>query len=338
MHSIRKFTLILCLSLHSLFLTSKDTTYHLTLEKKILDNSWNLPIDLPRSFKNYNENKYSISAQRKNFSILFSKDKFHGKGDRILHPKKLSSQISSREFILGYKIDDYIDVNLLAGNSKTSPEFFDCYQTGNLIIGGCDDADFRIESNLAKYGILENNLLFIQGKSKKMGLNLIFKTPKSFIDQYSVGYSLKKTKFNWLSPIEEIDSPVILNSIVNGVRVGSAIDKILLDLPQRNTWKTNIFSLGIYKEFNLSNFKIFLDNKIFLGNRKNFYKFKDSNNSNLMLNIGLSKKINSVEFQLTGTFYSNFLLWDKEEMYNFRTQDYFNDNFGFIAFKVKYDF
>ena len=57
-----------------------------------------------------------------------------------------------------------------------------------------------------------------------------------------------------------------------------------------------------------------------------------------MLNIGLSKKINSMEFQLMGTFYSNFLLWDKEEMYNFRTQDYFDDNFGFIAFKVKYDF
>ena len=57
-----------------------------------------------------------------------------------------------------------------------------------------------------------------------------------------------------------------------------------------------------------------------------------------MLNIGLSKKIDSMEFQLMGTFYSNFLLWDKEEMYNFRTQDYFNDNFGFIAFKVKYDF
>ena len=60
MHSIRKFTLILCLSLHSLFLTSEDTTYHLTLEKKILDNSWNLPIDLPRSFKNYNEKQTSI--------------------------------------------------------------------------------------------------------------------------------------------------------------------------------------------------------------------------------------------------------------------------------------
>ena len=71
MHSIRKFTLIFCLSLYSIFLTSEDTTYHLTLEKRMLDNSWNLPIDLPRSFKNYNENKYSISAQRKNFSIFW---------------------------------------------------------------------------------------------------------------------------------------------------------------------------------------------------------------------------------------------------------------------------
>ena len=335
---MKKFTFILFLSLHSLFLNSEDTTFQLTFEKRILDNSWNLPINLPKSFKNYNENKYSISAKRKNFSILFSKNKFHGKGDRILHPKKLSSQISFTESILGYKIDDHIDVNFLVGNSKISPEFFDCYQTGNLIIGGCDDADFRIESNLSKYEILENNLLFIQGKSKKMGLNFIFKTPDSLIDQYSVGFLLKRTKFNWLSPIEEIDSPVILNSIVNGVRVGSAIDKILLDLPQRNTWKTNIFSFGIYKDFNLKNFKIFLDNKVFIGNRKNFYKFKDSNNSNLMLNMGLSKKINSLEFQLMGTFYSNFLLWDKEEMYNFRTQDYFDDNFGFIAFKVKYDF
>ena len=122
MHSIRKFTLILCLSLHSLFLTSEDTTYHLTLEKKILDNSWNLPIDLPRSFKNYNENKYSISAQRKNFSILFSKDKFHGKGDRILHPKTFVTNQFQR-IILGYKIDDYIDVNFLAGNSKKVQNF-----------------------------------------------------------------------------------------------------------------------------------------------------------------------------------------------------------------------
>lgn len=338
MYSIRKFVLIIYLNFFSFFLLSNDINYQLTFQKRVLENSWELPFDLPDSFKKYNENIYSISAKKNKLSITLNKNNFQGEGVRSSYPKRLSSKIISKEFLLSYELNNTFDINFNFGNSKTSPEFFDCYQNGSLIIGGCDEANFRINSDLEKYEILGSNLLFIEGKSKKIGLEVIHKSAGILFDEYSYGFSIKNTKFNWLSPIEDIDSPVILNSVINGIRVGSTIDEILLDLPQRNRWRTNIHNLGAYKELDLVNFKIFIELDVLFGNRKNFYKFNDSNNSNVIMSLGLRKKVQSVEFELIGTAYSNFLLWDKEELYNFRTKDFFDEKFGFLALKVKYDF
>tara|TARA_B100000214_G_C23935042_1_gene612741 strand:+ start:136 stop:1143 length:1008 start_codon:yes stop_codon:yes gene_type:complete len=320
------------------FLSADEVEFKVSAKKEILDDSWKFIPGIPKSFDNYGANAYRLDLRENNFGIHVKKESFSGSGTREVYPKNIDSRINSEELGINFFINDKTQLNLIKGKSKTDPEYFDCYQKGSLIIGGCADSDFQITSTLDKYEILGDNLLFIEGKTESSKIELIINPDSKLIDYFATEISYKKIDFDWLTPVEDITSSVILDSTVNGVRVGTLIDSLLLDLPQRDSWKTYILSFRYSKEFNFKNLDFFVEQKLLYGNRKDFYKFNDEQKYNIKSTFGFGKKFNSFEVKFMGNLYTNFFLWEKEELYNHRTEKYFNDEFGSLTLELKYEF
>jgi len=317
-------------------LIADEKYFDLSLQKNKLNSDWPLLPNLPDSFKKFDSDIYQIKFKQNKYRFSYLTESFYGSGVRETYPRVISSGINSERAGIGLDLTPKINFQLFLGRSSTDPELFDCYQKGSLIIGGCVDSDFEISSTLDKYDRLNGDVLYIEGNSQSTSFVLNFSDFYWYLDNLKLSWITKKTKFDWLTPVEDISSPVILNSIINGVRVGSIIDELLINLPQRETWKTNVFSLGIKKKYSFQEFDFYVEQDLFVGNRINFYKFKDKNKINYKLVLGIAKKIGSLEFKFEGNLYTNFLLWNKEELYNYKSEEYFGKKFGSLGLEVNY--
>tara|TARA_Y100001980_G_C14518920_1_gene294235 strand:- start:146 stop:1159 length:1014 start_codon:yes stop_codon:yes gene_type:complete len=315
---------------------ANDISIDLSLQKNKLSGDWPLMPKLPNSFKKFESDLFQIKLNTGKYNLRYLTEDFSGSGVRQTYPKIISSNINTKKLGIDLDLTSRTKFQFFFGRSFTDPELFDCYQKGVLIIGGCSDSDFQISSTLSQYDRLKGNILYVEGNSQFAALHLNFIPEYSVLDALKISWLTQKTKFNWLTPVEDINSPVILNSVINGVRVGSIIDELLLDLPQRDSWQTNILTFGARKNFTFENFNFFIEQDFLIGNRVNFYKFEDNNKMNSKLILGFEKKIDSFEFKIMGNFYTNFLLWEKEELYNYRTKDYFEKNFGSIVLEINY--
>ena len=55
--------------------------------------------------------------------------------------------------------------------------------------------------------------------------------------------------YNWITPIEDIKSPFLLNLTINGNVLGDAINTTFSRLPQRDKWSSQQINFGLKQKF-----------------------------------------------------------------------------------------
>jgi len=317
----------------------KNWYIELSNDVSILEGEWSFLPEVPDAFKNIKETKKSIEVGYDTFIFGYEGAKFSGKGLRAIHPKNVESSVDSNKYFFGFNLNSKVSVKFYNTSATVRPVKTSCYQRGSLVIGFCDDADFNIYSLDPKYEILGDNIIYLSGKSLAKGVKFIYKLDSFYSDAVSIMLENKENNFHWLTPVEDIESPVILNATINGERVGDVIDELLTDLPPKIPWITNTMSLGTKKTFHLKKLNFYIKNEILYGSRTKFIGFEEYRNKiNFLAELGFFVGYSGISFEAYGRLYSNFLLWEKEELYNKKSYNYFNKPFGLIGGKVVYRF
>lgn len=333
-----KKTLVLILSFLFLLAFAEEHKVNIKLSNTELKSSWNFLPEMPDAFKDFHNKELYVDLKINKYKLIFKKNDFSGRGTRNAYPKEINSNIDIDGYGISYDFNDKNNLFYLYEKSIVQPEIFSCYQKANLVIGGCDESDLKITSSLPKYESLGESILSIDGGAEMHTLGISFKDIFLYFKQATISYSVQKNKFDWLTPFEEIRSPVILNAEINGQTVGDLINEMLNDLPQREPWETHIYSIKFTKDYNLKYFDFFYELNITKGNRKNFTKFRDTNKFNHKLTLGISKKFNNLQINFMGNFYTNFLLWQRDELYNNRSSRYFDEKYGDLKLELLYSF
>ena len=110
------------------------------------------------------------------------------------------------------------------------------------------------------------------------------------------------------------------------------------DLPQKTSWLTKVYSISIKKRYDLDPIYAVIEPKITYGNRLNSQKYESNEKFNFNIQAYLGKKFQNLEIKFMGNFYTNFLLWEREELYNPRTSKFFKKSFGTLGLELVYVF
>ena len=270
-----KKTLVLILSFLFFLAFAEDHKVNIKLSNTELKSSWNFLPEMPDAFKDFQNKELYVDLKINKYKLIFKKNNFSGRGTRNAYPKEINSNIDIDGYGISYDFNDKNNFFYLYEKSIVQEEIFSCYQKANLVIGGCDESDLKITSSLPKYESLGESILSIEGGAEMHTLGISFKDIFPYFNQATISYSVQKNKFDWLTPFEEIRSPVILNAEINGQTVGDLINEMLNDLPQREPWETHIYSIKFTKDYNLKYFDFFYEFNSTKGKKKNFKKFKD---------------------------------------------------------------
>ena len=321
-----------------------NSSFNLGYSYNKLNPDWKFLPNLPNAFKSNETKTYKVGIGYKGFILNISKDEFSLNAQRNTEPKKinLSANNNTYEFII--PITEKLNIKLLNSEQKADRQFFECYSFGNLVIGGCIDSDISIISTDEKYDDLGDNLISIDGEAKTDKVQLEYDLNDNiFLDQFGLGISNTISIFDWKTPIEEIDSPVILGLSVGGITLGEAIQNEFQRLPQRNDWETKSLDLIFSKSLNLLK-RQYLDLNIFYDleykhfSFSNYTEYNYTPKNNVKFRLGSTLMIKNLEIKIYADYYHNNLIGFQPISFNQRTEHYFDDPFGEAGISINYKF
>jgi hypothetical protein len=159
------------------------------------------------------------------------------------------------------------------------------------------------------------------------------------LDEIRVGLQVTDHSFDWLTPLDSISSPFILNLNIDGSSLGSLINSTLSNLPQQNPWSTYQVNLDILKDIKLSkSISLFYKISFKAFEFENYYDERAAPKNNFGLKSGIKLNIGSFTSSIYGEFYQNNLIGFEPIIFNQRTQSYFDQNFGLIGINLEYQF
>jgi hypothetical protein len=321
------------------YLYASPVSFSLSYENVGMNNDWSFIATNSSSFKSYSKQFTNFELQSHKFLFGIITEEKDLKAMRSSHPKEINSSVRMQGFKIGYQISPKNILVYKYQRHKVDDQFFDCYQKAEIIIGSCEESNLNISSTNNKYQILNGNLIFLEGKSKLYSLNLHREIKTLFLDSIILSFQNQISKFNWLTPLEDIRSPVILNATINNIRVGDVIQDVLNDLPPREEWTANSFSIELKKKYNFKHISLFVNNKIYYGNRLNFSGAdRKSSRFNNQLESGIILKNQKFDTYIFFRHYLKFHLWKDDFLYNGRSSKYFDEMFGEIGGKVVFNF
>ena len=323
----------------SLAIYAEEPKATFSLQSKLMEGDWKFLPDVPQSFKKTTSNSYGILTNYKKFyfeieskEIDLSLKRSNEPIDVSLNAKKLLSKLS-------YKINSDLMIYVKKYSQDATDQRFNCYSFNELIIGSCPNASISITSSNPKYEVLGESLVMVTGEVSSITLGFKKFFDNDFISDIDLSYEQVDHKFDWLSPIEDISSPTLLGLDVGDSTLGEEIDKVLITLPQREGWKTNILNLNAHNQFKLGS-NIALEPSLYL----KFLNFKNYNNLssvprfNIKFRLGLSFSFDKTRFTFFGDYYHNNLLGFENIAFNQRTERFFNKPYGELGLKVELSF
>ena len=333
---IRKITLI-CLLAVSNFSYSADG--YISLQETITESDWGFIPSVPASFKDSNNKSYKVNIYTKDYGVTISKSKLNLNLERLTYPKNVSL-IADRQSITFNKFLSNSSIAFSYSKQEALRQYFDCYTFSSITLGSCDEATFYITNTNDEYIPLGDSIILIDGMNESFKISADLPINVTFIKNIEVSTSVIKNQYDWLSVIEGIKSPFLLNLTFNGVRLGDSIEDAIRRLPQRDSWNTFILGFSTSNELNIYkkiNFIYELD-LIFI--KQDGYKaIANPPSNNIKFKAGFRLNIiNNAYLDIFGIIYKNNLIGFENISFNQRTEHHFDKNFGELGITLNYYF
>lgn len=304
-----------------------------------MESDWRFLPDVPQSFKKTTSNSFGIKSNYKNLYFEVETNEIDLNLKRRIEPIDVSLKAEKLLKKISYQIHSDLMIYAMAYTQEADDQQFNCYSFRNLIVGSCSNADINISSSNPKYNVLGDNLVMVTGDVTSIAFGFKIFLDNKFISDINLNYEQVDHDFDWLSPIEDISSPIILGLDVGNSTLGEEIEKVLITLPQRDAWKTSIINLNINKHFKLgSNFSIEPSLHMKLLDLKNYDNVSSIPKNNIKFRLAFSFNFKKTKFSLFGDYYQNNLLGFENIAFNQRTESYFDRPYGELGLRINLSF
>ena len=304
-----------------------------------MESDWRFLPDVPQSFEKTTSNSFGIKSNYKNLYFEVETNEIDLNLKRRIEPIDVSLKAEKLLKKISYQIHSDLMIYAMAYTQEADDQQFNCYSFRNLIVGSCSNADINISSSNPKYNVLGDNLVMVTGDVTSIAFGFKIFLDNKFISDINLNYEQVDHDFDWLSPIEDISSPIILGLDVGNSTLGQEIEKVLITLPQRDAWKTNILNLNFHKHFKLrSNFSI--EPSLFMKflDLENYNNVSSIPRNNIKLRLAFSFNFKKTKFSFFGDYYQNNLLGFENIAFNQRTESYFDRPYGELGLRIDLSF
>ena len=313
--------------------------FYLNFEQKFMDADWDFLPEVPSSFEQNNSESIEAGFIYKKIQGKIYTNEIELNLERATEPKNVTLNAKKDGGSIGYNIDDKNLVYISYANQVADPQVFSCYEFSGIILGGCDNASFIISSSNPKYDNLGSNIISINGDTDTFSIGYTRYINNFWLNSISFDITQTKYKYEWLSPIEDIQSPFLLNLTINGNNLGDAITDTLSRLPQRDEWKSYQFNLGLKQKFiSIYNFNLIGEYDFVILNFENYQEYADTPKFNLKIRAGLEIDLKNISLTLYGDLYKNNLIGFEPITFNQRSEHYFDKAYGELGLILNINF
>ena len=312
---------------------------YINFDQKFMNADWSFLPDVPLSFNKNSSETIEAGFLFKKIKGSFFKNDIELLIDRATEPKNITLNAKKEGGLIGYNIDDnnlvYISYSTQAADQQT----FSCYGFSGFILGGCENATFSISSSNSKYDDLGSNIISIDGDTNTFKFGFERYIDNFWLKSFSLEAAKTKYNYNWLSPIEDIRSPFLLNLTINGNVLGDAIEETLGRLPQRDQWESLQINFGLKQKFiSIYNFNVIGEYDLVVLDFKNYSAYNKTPKYNLKIRAGLETYLNNISLTFYGDIYKNNLIGFEPITFNQRTEHYFDKTYGELGllFNLKF--
>jgi hypothetical protein len=312
---------------------------YLNFEQKFMDADWNFLPEVPSSFEQNNSESIEAGFLYKKIQGIIYSNEIELNLERATEPKNVTLNAKKDGGSIGYNINNKNLVYISYANQVADPQVFSCYEFSGFILGGCDNASFIISSSNPKYDNLRSNIISINGDTDTFSIGYTRYINNFWLNSLSFDITQTKYKYEWLSPIEDIQSPFLLNLTINGNNLGDAITDTLSRLPQRDEWKSYQFNLGLKQKFiSIYNFNLIGEYDFVILNFENYQEYVDTPKFNLKIRAGLEIDLKNISLTLYGDLYKNNLIGFEPITFNQRSEHYFDKAYGELGLILNINF
>ena len=307
-------------------------------EQKFMNSDWQFIPDLPQAF-NSSESKLSeVSLNFKGMQVEGLLASTYLSLTRFTEPKDVSLLANKKSYKAGYYFrSNYL--YLISSYQKADQQSFECYTFNTITIGSCKDSDLQISSDNPLYSSLGNKIIQISGQSKTNGIGIQRYINDFWISSFSIEALSTEYNYTWLSSLEDITSPFLLNLTISGTRLGDALDSGFRRLPQRTEWSSHQLNIGINQKFySIYNFNLIAEYDLVFIEFSDYQQYKDTPNINLKFRAGIEFIAEDLSMLFYGDAYVNNLIGFEPITFNQRTEHYFDQPYGELGIRLKYTF
>jgi hypothetical protein len=304
-----------------------------------MDNDWGFLPEAPASFNESNSKEIGLGLSFKNIKTTLYTSELDLTLQRSSEPKDVSLNAKKKGFDLGYVLKNGDYLYLFTSKQHADPQSFNCYEFSGFVIGSCVAANLQVSSTNSLYESLGNNIISINALTKNYGVGYQkyfnnFWVKSTLIELTNTSYS-----YDWLSPLEDIQSPFLLNLKVDDITLGDALNSTFDRMPQRNEWESLQLKLGIKQKFVLiDSFNFIAEYDLVLLEFSDYREYKDTPEFNFRLRAGIEFYLGSMNLLLYGDAYVNNLIGFEPITFNQRTEHYFNKPYGELGLKFQFKF
>jgi hypothetical protein len=312
---------------------------YISFDQKFMDADWSFLPEVPPSFDKNSSKEVELGLNFKNIKTKLYANEIDLTLQRSSEPKDVSLFTAKDGFELGYisQNDDYLYV--LLSKQNADQQLFNCYAFSTFILGSCDSANLQISSVNPKYDSLGNNIVSIDAATKSYGIGYKKYFNNFWIESTAIEFVKTSYKYNWLSPLEDIQSPFLLNLTIDGIALGDALNNTLQRFPQREEWNTSQLNLGLKQKFiSIYNFNLITEYDLVVLQFTDYREYKNTPEYNFRLRAGIEFYAQNLSLLLYGDAYLNNLVGFEPITFNQRTEHYFDKPYGELGLKFQFKF
>ena len=321
-----------------IFPASAEESY-ISFDQKFMNPEWSFLPEVPATFDKIQSKEIGTSFNYKNIKTFFYVSEMDLKLLRTGEPKNVSLNADKQFFKIGYKLKNKDYLYLLGSQQTADPQLFNCYESSPFILGSCNSATLKISSTNSKYNTLKSNIISINGSTKSYGVGFKKEVNKLWFESTVIELINTSYKYNWLSPLEDIGSPFLLNLTIGGITLEDALNRSLDQLPQRNKWETLQLNIGLKQKFITNySFNLIAEYDFVFLNFSEYREYKNTPGINLRLRAGVEYYRENLSLLFYGDAYLHNLIGFEPITFNQRTEHYFDQPYGELGLRLIVNF